>query len=183
VTRPAELIRVGGFVSLVAILAACATKNVATVADIPEALRAPGNQVMKLALHGSGVQIYECRASKDGPAKFAWGLRSPEADLSDHAGKLVGRHYAGPTWEANDGSEVTGEVVAQANAPDTEAIAWLLLRATSNAGKGLFGKTRFIQRVHTVGGKAPAGGCDATLVGKRVRVAYSADYYFYATRR
>jgi len=179
----AALIRVGCFVSIVAILAGCATKNVANVADIPETLRPPGNPVMKLALRGSGVQIYECRSSKDGPAPFAWVLRGPEADLLDHAGQLVGRHYAGPTWEANDGSEVTGEMVAQANAPDPEAVPWLLLRAKSNAGKGLFGKTRSIQRVHTVGGKAPSSGCDAAQAGKRVRVAYSADYYFYNARR
>jgi hypothetical protein len=37
-----------------------------------------------------------------------------------------------------------------------------------------------IQRVNTQGGKAPAPGCDASHIGQEVRVAYSADYRFYA---
>ena len=64
-----------------------------------------------------------------------------------------------------------------------QAIQWLLLRAKSNTGKGIFGKTQFIQRLHTIGGVAPTDTCDASRAGQRTRVAYSADYYFYAGRR
>jgi hypothetical protein len=182
-SRAARGVGAGGWATFVVLLAGCAAKNLASVSDIPPSLKVTGNQAMSVALHGAGVQIYECRASKEAPNRFAWTLRSPEADLSDHAGKLVGRHYAGPTWEANDGSEVVGEVVVQESAPAENAVPWLLLRATSNTGKkGLFAKTASIQRVHTVGGKAPATGCDAKQAGKRVRVAYAADYYFYRRR-
>jgi hypothetical protein len=181
--RRAALSSVGRLVWVAAILTGCAGHRVAAPPDVPPALKVPDRQILKLALHGAGVQIYECRAGKESPTRFAWILRSPEADLTDRTGKTVGRHYAGPTWEADDGSTVVGEVIARDNGPDADAIPWLLLRETSNAGKGSFGKIRFIQRLHTVGGKEPTSVCDSTQVGKRTRVAYSADYYFYATRK
>jgi Protein of unknown function (DUF3455) len=37
--------------------------------------------------------------------------------------------------------------------------------------------TTFIQRVNTVGGKAPASGCPS--LGARTFVPYEADYVFY----
>jgi hypothetical protein len=172
--------------SWLAILAACASENTATLpaAAVPDSLRVAANQTLTLALHGAGVQIYECRSGKDASSGFAWILKTPDADLTDHKGKTVARHYAGPTWEASDGSsKVTGELVAQDGGPDPAAIPWLLLRSTSNTGKGLFAKTQSIQRLHTVGGRAPPAVCDASQAGKRVRVPYSADYYFYAPRR
>lgn len=134
-------------------------------------------------LHGSGVQIYACLPNQQNPPRYAWVFQAPAADLSDRSGKDVGRHYDGPTWEANDGSKVVGEVIARDNGPSSAAIPWLLLRAKSTAGKGIFGKIASIQRLHTVGGLAPQAGCDGAHAGQRTRVAYSADYYFYVARR
>ncbi len=148
--------------------------------DAPESLEPSGDQVQLLAVHGVGVQIYECAAAKADPAQFAWTLQGPEAQLHDDSGKTVGKHYAGPTWEANDGSTVVGEVVAHAEGADAAAIPWLLLRAKSTSGHGLFGAVQSVQRLHTVGGKAPSSGCDQSHAGTEARVAYSADYYFYA---
>ena len=138
---------------------------------------------MSRELHGSGVQIYECRQSPEGGSQFAWTLHAPAAELADRSGKEVGRHYEGPTWEANDGSKVVGELVARDPGPVSSAVPWLLLRATSTAGKGIFTKVKFIQRLNTVGGLPPQTGCDSAHVGQRARVAYSADYYFYSARR
>jgi hypothetical protein len=39
-----------------------------------------------------------------------------------------------------------------------------------------------IQRINTKGGKAPASGCDTTHAGQDLRVAYSADYVFFAPK-
>jgi hypothetical protein len=69
--------------------------------------------------------------------------------------------------------------VAQADAPDPGAVPWLLLRAKSNAGAGVFAHVTFVQRIRTKGGKAPAAGCDAQSNGKETRVDYSADYLFF----
>jgi hypothetical protein len=133
-------------------------------------------------VQASGVQIYECKPSKDTPAKFEWAFVAPEAVLRDPAGKVIGTHYAGPTWEASDGSKVVGTVVARDPGPDASAIPWLLLSAASVTGHGIFERTRSVQRLHTVGGKAPPDGCDASQSGKQVRIPYAADYFFYADR-
>jgi len=148
----------------------------------PEALRPPPTAALALRTQASGVQIYGCTASADDAARFEWTLTAPEADLFDEAGKRIGRHYAGPTWEALDGSKVVGEVQARAGAPDPGAIAWLLLAVRSNSGIGVLGQVQWVQRLDTVGGKAPAGGCDAAHAGAEVRVPYKASYYFYSAR-
>jgi len=166
-----------------AILVGCAGRTLAPPSDLPPALRAPADQTLSLVLHGGGVQVYECRAAADNAAHYSWVLRGPEADLTNQAGETVGRHFAGPTWAAEDGSSVTAEVVAQDNSGGADALPWLLLRASSNAGKGVFAKVRSIQRLHTIGGKAPANSCDASQARKPIRVPYSADYYFYTARR
>jgi uncharacterized protein DUF3455 len=84
-----------------------------------------------------------------------------------------------PTWEALDGSRLTGAKTASAPAPDGKSIPWLLLRSTSSVGGGLFGDVTWVQRLDTVGGAAPAAGCDAGHVGAEVMVPYRADYFFY----
>ena len=168
--------------SLVALFAGCTTSNAGTIPDVPETLKAPAAQVLSLEAHATGVQIYECKASKDDPMRFEWTFKAPEAELFDSTGKKIGRHYAGPPWESNDGSQVVGEVKARDNGPDPNAIPWLLLSAKSTSGKGVFSQTQSIQRVHTAGGKAPAEGCNQTQVGKETRVTYKAVYYFYIAR-
>ena len=99
--------------------------------------------------------------------------------MFDRDGKVIGRHYAGPTWETNDGSKVVGELKAKADAKDTNAIPWLLLGTKQHEGAGVFSKVTYIHRLDTVGGKAPAQGCDGTSAGKQIRVPYTATYYFY----
>jgi hypothetical protein len=170
-------------VPLLGWLAGCAAAPAPDTADIPAPLQVPATEVLKRRTHGAGVQIYRCQAAKDDAARFDWLLKEPQAELFDEGGKKIGKHYAGPTWEASDGSKVTGEVVARAGSPDTNAIAWLLLRAKSTSGEGIFSAVRFIQRLHTGGGNAPAGGCDQAAAGSEVRVAYSADYWFYIAKR
>lgn len=174
---------------IAATVAGCATRMTGCAAappapppDVPEALRAPAGQMLSRELKATGVQIYVCKASKDEPGRFEWSLLAPEAELRDRTGHPVGRHYAGPTWEAADGSKVVGEVRARDSGPDPGAIAWLLLRATSTAGRGVFSQTESIQRIHTSGGKAPAGGCTETQLGHEARVPYQADYLFYVLR-
>jgi hypothetical protein len=158
-----------------------ATAAMTKTDDIPAPLRVPTNLQATLRAQAAGVQIYQCRAAKADAARVEWQLKGPEADLSEN-GKTIGKHYAGPTWEAVDGSKVIGEVVAQAKSPDPNAVAWLLLSAKSTSGNGVFSHVRFIQRLHTVGGIAPAVGCDQASVGTEVRVSYTAEYWFYADK-
>lgn len=160
-------------------LAGCATQGAGTMPAIPGNLRPTAAETLSLETKAAGVQIYECGAVKEAPGKFEWVFKAPEADLFDTAGKRIGRHYAGPTWESNDGSKVVAAVKARSDAPDAKAIPWLLLGAKSTAGSGVFSRTSSIQRVSTAGGTAPAGPCNAALAGKVARVNYTATYYFY----
>jgi hypothetical protein len=149
---------------------------------VPDTLKVPATQELSLEVQASGVQIYECKASKDEPTRFEWVFKAPEAVLLDNAGKKIGKHYAGPTWESDDGSKVVGEVKAKDNGPDPNAIPWLLLTAKTTSGKGVFGETQSIQRLNTSGGKAPQEGCDESHLGNESRVAYKATYRFYTAK-
>ena len=159
--------------------ALCLPANAAHVA-IPANLKTPDGDKPALVLHAMGVQIYECATKKDAPSQTEWVFKAPEAELSNDNGKIVARHYGGPTWEGNDGSTTKGSVKERADAPAANAIPWLLLTATSS-GKGMFGNVKYIQRVATVGGKAPEA-CKVAEVGIAARVDYRADYYFYTTK-
>ncbi len=164
------------------LLAGWTTSQAATPPAVPDNLKAPADQTLSLEIQATGVQIYVCGASKSDATKLEWVFKAPEADLWDNAGTKVGKHYAGPTWESNDESKVVGEVKARDDGPDANAIPWLLLKAKSTSGKGVFGQTQSIQRVRTVGGKAPADGCNQAKAGAEVRVPYKAAYYFYVAR-
>ena len=36
---------------------------------------------------------------------------APDASLLDAKGQVIGKHFAGPSWQANDGSIVVGEAL------------------------------------------------------------------------
>ena len=130
-----------------------------------------------IEMRGRGVQVYRCEPTA--VAGFGWRLEGPEAVLYDAAGARIGTHFAGPTWQANDGSSVVGETVASSAAPEANAVPWLVLRARSHAGAGAFASTRFIARVRTAGGAAPLHGCDAGHDGLESRIPYSATYMLF----
>ncbi len=146
---------------------------------LPEALEAPAGQVLAVTALATGVQIYQCVAGKDDPAHYSWTLKEPQAVLRSRSGRVLAKHYAGPTWEATDGSKVVGEVAAKTPALQAGAVPWLLLRAKTTSGTGLFSGVASIQRLHTVGGQAPDAGCDQAHSGHEVKVPYSAEYRFF----
>jgi hypothetical protein len=145
----------------------------ASTVPVPDSLKPGANESLALVVPAKGVQIYECRDAQ-------WVFVAPEAALFDRAGKKIGSHYAGPHWEAADGSKVIGAVKARADAPAAGNIPWLLLGTKSVGREGAFSKVTSIQRVATVGGVAPAGACPQA--GARARVDYTADYYFFSAK-
>jgi uncharacterized protein DUF3455 len=147
--------------------------------QVPPQIQAPANQQLLLQVHAKGDQVYACMSV---PAQFAWTLKAPDAQLFDKDGKPFGKHFAGPSWEASDGSRVTGKAVANVPSPDADSIPWLLVNIISHDGSGVLSRATTIQRLNTKGGKAPASGCDAAHAGQEVRVPYSADYLFYAPK-
>jgi hypothetical protein len=145
-------------------------------------VRVPADQKLLRQLHATGVQIYQCQPAKNGASQWEWSFKQPEASLSTTMGGKIGKHYGGPTWEANDGSRVTGEVIARSESSNPNSIPLLLLRAKATSGNGIFSGVKYIQRLNTVGGNAPAFGCGKEQMGQELRASYTADYLFYGTK-
>ena len=153
----------------------------AAMAQIPPAIATVGEATV-VTLHAEGVQVYECKtggdnAGSDKPGsdhKLVWTLREPIATLL-LAGKTVGRHYAGPTWQHVDGSSVVGKVVANAPGKTPTDIPWLKLQATTRKGQGMLSGVATVQRINTQGG-VHGGPCDKARTF--YSAPYSADYVF-----
>ena len=162
-----------------ALLAASASTTLAQdsfgVPDLPSPLcdkvNAPAGTKLSSHVYALGVQIYRWTGTN-------WLFIAPEAALySDQCyDTQVGIHYAGPIWEANDGSTVKAARIDGCT-PFRGAIAWLLLGATSNSGEGRFARVSHIQRVNTIGGTAPAEA--GAFIGDEARVPYTTEYFFY----
>lgn len=168
---------------LAGIAAAAAALSVTQAAQaapaVPGEIQVPAGNKVFLVGHAAGVQIYSCNASAGG---FAWGFVAPRANLYNDHGKLIITHFAGPTWQAKDGSTVVGRAEASVTV-DATAIPWVRLAAASTAagpdGDRLV-HTTYIQRIATTGGLAPpAAECTAATAGTVAEVPYTADYYFW----
>jgi hypothetical protein len=162
-------------------LAACASAPKMSMVDnasLPEAVRAPAGTTQKMWTVGAGEITYECREKKDMAGQFEWAFVAPVATLKNQAGAVVGKYYAGPTWESADGSKVTGKQLAVAPAAPGN-IPLQLVKTDPAVGMGAMQGISHIQRLQTVGGVAPAAACMMANKGERRQVAYQADYVFY----
>jgi hypothetical protein len=173
---PHGLVRTINFAAL-ALLVFTGTSLIAggREADLPsplcDSLNVPAGNRISSHVYAKGVQIYRWNGT-------SWAFVAPDATLyADpcYNGE-VGTHYAGPTWEAADGSKVVAARVADC-LPDRGAIPWLRLDATSSSPQGRFGNITHVLRVNTIGGTAPATA--GAFVGDEARVPYTTEYYFY----
>jgi hypothetical protein len=167
-----------GAATIAGILAVSATDDSAKVfgldpPDVPTAIQVPAGNKLFLVAHAIGTQNYTCNGAG------AWGPAVPSAILYDKKGKEIAIHFAGPTWQYQDGSSVLGMKAAGVTVT-ADAIDWLLVKAVSTTmgpeGGDKFTDTTYIQRINTTGGLAPAGAC---VSGSTASVPYTADYYFY----
>jgi hypothetical protein len=154
-----------GIVALILAVVCMAPGSIAQTAK--ESIEIPLPSRLVLRAIGSGDQVYGC-------VNGSWILKAPDAKLLDQEGSVIGRHFAGPTWQLNDGSWVKGKAVAKQVAPDATGVPWLLLESVG--GNGRLGAVRFIQRTGTHGGRAPDGSCSQDVIR---RVPYTATYSFY----
>ena len=153
------------FVAVVAVCTAAFAQQVAQSIEAP-----PGARLL-LEARGEGAQVYTCTNSK-------WILKAPDAKLLDASGRVIGTHFAGPTWRLGDGSEVKGKMIASQPAPDGKSIPWLLVGAVPGSGSGKFAAVAYIRRTETNGGAAPKEACTSG----ELPVAYAAKYSFYASK-
>jgi hypothetical protein len=147
----------------------------ASAGELPDEIFAPG-EIPVANVHAVGAQVYECKVGADG--HLVWQFREPIATLFI-AGKTVGRHYAGPSWEMTDGSAVSGKVAGRAPAAKPSDIPLLKLEVAARRGQGQLADATTILRLNTRGGAAD-GMCDSP--GAFLSVPYTADYAFYRKR-
>jgi hypothetical protein len=140
-------------------------------AQLPDIIAAKGETEI-LKVHAEGAQIYDCKP--DSAGKLAWQFREPIATLI-FDGNTIGKHYAGPSWELEDGSTVTGKVAGRAPGAGKDDIPWLKLDVASERGQGRLSGITTIQRINTKGGAAE-GAC--TAQGSLLSVPYSSEYIF-----
>lgn len=151
----------------------CAAFTAPAHADEAAGLAPPEPATPVLSTTASGMQVYACEY--DAGHRLAWAFQYPEALLFDAGGTLVVRHGAGPSWEALDGSRVTGKKLAEAPGTHPGSVPQLLLAATP-AATGTLAGVRFVQRLDTAGGTPPAATCTTEhAVG---RFPYFARYVF-----
>lgn len=148
----------------------------------PDPIKTPSGAKLLFSAHAKGVQIYK-GVTENGA--LIWKLIAPRADLTVAQNNEVWKHYAGPMWEAADGSKVKKldgkEAVSMAPAPNAkDNIPWLLLKVKPEGDKtGVLSSVRLIQRVNTMGGKAPAQL--PTKEDAYIEVDYTATYKFFST--
>ena len=163
-------------------MSVCASASPLAVdnAALPEPVRVPTGQRVLMSATGIGELTYECREKKDAAGAFEWAFVGPVAQLYSADRKIVGKYYAGPTWESTDGSKVTGKQVAVAPAAPGN-IPLQLVKAEPAMGSGAMSGISYIQRLNTQGGMAPKTACTSDTQGARQKVAYKAEYVFYGS--
>ena len=151
-------------------------------ADFPENIRVPDGHKMAMTTVGVGEITYECKEKANAPGQMEWFFVGPKAQLNDTNGKQVGTYFGPPaTWQALDGSKVTGTQLAVAPA-GAGNLPYQLVKANPAEGKGAMSGVSYIQRVALKGGVAPSSECTAVNKGQRQVVPYQADYIFWASR-
>ena len=182
------------FLALVLSLSAGLT-SVPSVPSVPANLQVPDGYKPFMVGAAVGSQNYVCLPSASG---FAWTLFGPQATLFNNETDQVMTHFLSPnpvengtpraTWQhSRDTSSAWAAAIA--NSIDPAYVApnsspWLLLQVVGTQygpdGGSKLTTTRYIQRINTNGGLAPAAGCSvSTDVGKKALVPYTTDYVFY----
>ena len=168
--------------ALAATLSACASAPpmpMYSQAALPDAVKVPAGHAVAMETVGVGEITYECKAKAAMAGEFEWVFVGPKAVLNDRSGKMVGSYFGPPaTWQAADGSKITGTQLAVAPSSPGN-IPLQLVKANAAMGSGAMTGISHIQRVSTKGGVAPTIPCAATSMGQKQVVAYQADYIFY----
>ena len=147
---------------------------------LPDTIKVPDGHKVAMETTGVGEITYECRDKANMAGQTEWVFVGPKAVLNDRAGKQVGTYFGPPaTWQAKDGSKVTGTQLAVAPSSPGN-LPYQLVKANPAEGKGAMSDVSYIQRVALKGGVAPSAECTAADKGKQEVVKYQADYIFWA---
>lgn len=146
---------------------------------LPDSIKVPDGHKVALETTGVGEITYECRDKANAAGQTEWTFVGPKAVLNDRSGKQVGSYFGPPaTWQAKDGSKITGTQLAVAPS-GAGNLPYQLVKANPAEGKGAMSGVSYIQRVALKGGVAPSTECSAANKGKQEVVKYQADYIFW----
>lgn len=174
-----------------------------TAPEVPANLAVKDGYVAFFTGHAIGTQNYMCLPSGK---SVIWRQFAPEATLyltfMGEVHQQLTTHFLSanpdesgvyrPTWQHSfDSSRVWGRGIASSIDPsyvEPGAIPWLLVEVVGNEpgpdGGSTLTSAKYIHRVNTTGGVAPATGCSSTKdVGAMTLVPYTADYYFYKAEK
>ncbi|CRM97737.1 hypothetical protein [Pseudomonas sp. 22 E 5] len=147
---------------------------------LPDSIKVPDGHKVAMETTGVGEITYECRDKANAVGQTEWTFVGPKAVLNDRSGKQVGTYFGPPaTWQAKDGSKITGTQLAVAPS-GAGNLPYQLVKANPAEGKGAMSGVSYIQRVALKGGVAPSSECTAANKGKQEVVKYQADYIFWA---
>lgn len=149
-------------------------------AGLPDSIKVPAGHKVALETTGVGEITYECRDKPNAAGQTEWTFVGPKAVLNDRSGKPVGTYFGPPaTWQAKDGSKITGTQLAVAPS-GAGNLPYQLVKANPAEGKGAMSGVSYIQRVALKGGVAPSTACSAANKGEQAVVSYQADYIFWS---
>ncbi|WP_282397935.1 DUF3455 domain-containing protein [Pseudomonas sp. PS01298] len=147
---------------------------------LPDSIKVPAGHKVALETTGVGEITYECRDKPNAAGQTEWTFVGPKAVLNDRSGKPVGTYFGPPaTWQAKDGSKITGTQLAVAPS-GAGNLPYQLVKANPAEGKGAMSGVSYIQRVALKGGVAPSTACSAANKGEQAVVSYQADYIFWS---
>ena len=108
--------------------------HVALADMTPADVQVPDGNTIALETVGVGAISYMCEMKDDG--NTGWVFKGPHAALNDSENMQVGSYYGPPaTWEALDGSKITGTQLATAANGDGN-IPLQLVEANPAEGEG-----------------------------------------------
>ena len=166
-----------------------------TPPTVPATLAVPNGATLAIHDHAIGQQVYTCTAMSSGGAggggaraaraaagttTYSWVLKQPDAKLYDmerHPGRHARRRAELDVHV--DGSIANGTKIAQADSPQSAPSLGCSSKRRRPVPRACSATITYVQRANTIGGKAPATGCDSTTVNTDKGVDYSADYYFF----
>ena len=182
-------------IGALALFAPAARADAVTPPPVPDDIKVDPAFHAFLVGNATGSQNYVCLPAGTG---FAWSLFTPEATLFKDEDRQLITHFNSPnpdeanairpTWQDSRDTSTVWASPVKASTDEAfvarNAIPWVLLKVTGARtgpdGGDALTSTKFIQRLNTAGGVAPATGCaSAADVGARAFVPYTADYFFY----
>lgn len=133
--------------------------TIPSAVDIP--LNHPNGNTRVATYYAEGVQKYKAQQKPGSiPATYEWVFVAPDAALYDLTNKKTGSHGAGPFWTVSSADSIFAQhfsPVRSSPGSDASSIDWLLLMPkTGKTPTGIFADVDYIQRIATIGGKAPA---------------------------